>query len=156
MIIPKSQQKWFRNLVVILLFLLVSCDSTNSTQESSTNNPNNSSISSNSNDSKTNNQNLSKKVYTDLIDEYKDAIKNDSDYNRLKNLADNQPENIRFYAKSYCKAKEKGFSDSEIDQHLEAQSEKISNSFSDSDTAKRLLRKAQNYSIELGKKYYCK
>jgi hypothetical protein len=135
---------------------LVSCDNTNSTQESSANNPNNSSINSSSNESKIADENSSPKAYTDIISEYQDVIRGDSDYNRLKNLADQQPENIRSYAQSYCEAKNKGFSDSDIDQHLEAQAEKISKSFSDSDTAKRLLRKAQNYSISIGKKYYCK
>lgn len=156
MIITQFQQNFYRNLLVILLVFSVSCDNTSSTQESSTNNLSNPTIKNNSSGSTTSNNNLNEKVYTDIVDEYKNAIKNDSDYTSLKKLADNKPESIRFYAKSYCEAKEKGFSDSEISQHLEEQAEKISNSFSDSDAAKKLLRKAQKYSIELGKKYYCK
>ncbi|MCG6134741.1 MAG: hypothetical protein MET45_08760 [Nostoc sp. LLA-1] len=147
MFITKSQNNLFCNLLLIVFIFLVSCTSTSSPKEASTNN---------SSDSTSSNNNLSTKIYTDVVSEYKDAIKGDSDYTSLKNLADKEPETIRFYAKSYCEAKAKGFSDFEISQHLEEQAETVSNSFSDSDTAKRLLMKAQKYSIELGQKYYCK
>lgn len=130
-------------------------DTNNNQIQASINNFSNSTTSNNYSGSTTDNTS-SAKAYTDIVEEYKDAIKNDSDYANLKNLADNKPENIRFYAKSYCEAKEKGFTDSEISNHLEEQAERVSNSFSDSDSAKTLLRKAQIYSIELGKKYYCK
>lgn len=130
-------------------------DSNNNQIQASINNFSNSTTSHNHIGSTTDNTS-SAKAYTDIVEEYKDAIKNDSDYANLKNLADSKPESIRFYAKSYCEAKEKGSTDSEISKHLEEQAERISNSFSDSDSAKTLLIKSQNYSIELGKKYYCK
>lgn len=140
--------RYFFKLLVISLFL-VGCDIPNSTQESSVSNYND------SNNSTVSNNDVEKKTFTNIIDEYNHVIKNDSDYTNLKNLADNQPNSIKSYAENYCKAKAEGISEDEISRYLDGQAEKVSKSFSDSDTAKRLLIKAQNYSIKVGKKYYC-